>query len=289
MGRQSANGDEMNGDSWVGSLPSSEASAATDALSTPIPDFPEGVALIVGGSGGIGSAVARAFAVAGVPLAITFHHNEQAAEAVAGDIRNGGGLCSVHRVALDEPDAVKACIDELAAACGPLHTIVHAAGTHIDQPYISQLEPEQWRNTMDWDVNGFFHLVHTALPHLRKSRGSIVFISSAGLKRFPPGDVLSVAPKAAIEALMRGIAREEGRYGVRANSVAVGVVDAGMFPKLVERGELSQEWIDAALRNTPLRRFGTPEEIAHATVFLASSRARYITGQTLFVDGGYTL
>ena len=142
---------------------------------------------------------------------------------------------------------------------------------------------------MDWDVNGFFHVIHAALPHLRDSQGSIVFVSSAGLKRFPPGDVLSVAPKGAIEALMRGIAREEGRYGVRANNVAVGVVDAGMFPKLVERGELTQEWIDAATRNTPLRRFGTPGEIADAAVFLASARARYITGQTLFVDGGYTL
>jgi NAD(P)-dependent dehydrogenase (short-subunit alcohol dehydrogenase family) len=101
--------------------------------------------------------------------------------------------------------------------------------------------------------------------------------------------VLSVAPKGAIEALLRGIAREEGRNGVRANAVAVGVVDAGMFPKLVERGELSQQWIDAAIRNTPLRRFGKPQDIADAAVFLASSRARYITGQTLFVDGGYTL
>jgi NAD(P)-dependent dehydrogenase (short-subunit alcohol dehydrogenase family) len=98
-----------------------------------------------------------------------------------------------------------------------------------------------------------------------------------------------VAPKGAIEALMRGIAREEGRFGVRANNVAVGVVDAGMFPKLVERGELSQAWIDAAMRNTPLRRFGTPDEIADAVVFLASKQAKYITGQTLFVDGGYTL
>jgi NAD(P)-dependent dehydrogenase (short-subunit alcohol dehydrogenase family) len=142
---------------------------------------------------------------------------------------------------------------------------------------------------MEWDANGFFHVAHAALPHLRKSQGSIVFVSSAGLKRFPPGDVLSVAPKGAIEALLRGIAREEGRYGVRANSVAVGVVDAGMFPKLVERGELSQEWIDAAMRNTPLRRFATPSEIADAVVFLASEQARYITGQTLFVDGGYTL
>ncbi|MGB5375005.1 MAG: SDR family oxidoreductase [Polyangiales bacterium] len=252
-------------------------------------DFPQGVALVVGGSGGIGSAIARGFAEAGVPLAITYRHHEDAAVAVAEKIRAEGGLCSVHPIELGNLDSVKACLDELGEEHGTVHTVAHAAGTHIDQPYISQLTPEQWRNTMDWDVNGFFHVAHAALPHLRKSQGSIVFISSAGLKRFPPGDVLSVAPKGAIEALMRGIAREEGRNGVRANIVSVGVVDAGMFPKLVERGELSQEWIDAATRNTPLRRFGTPEEVADAAVFLASSRARYITGQTIFVDGGYTL
>lgn len=254
-----------------------------------MPDFPEGVALVVGGSGGIGSAIARGFAASKVTLAITYRHNEAAANAVAEEIRNGGGVCSVHRVELGDLESVKACLDELADEHGHIHTIAHAAGSHIDQPYVSKVTPDQWRDTMDWDVNGFFHVAHTALPHLRKSQGSIVFVSSAGLKRHPPGDVLSVAPKAAIEALIRGIAREEGRNGVRANNVAVGVVDAGMFPKLVERGELSQEWIDAATRNTPLRRFGTPDEIADAAVFLASDRARYITGQTLFVDGGYTL
>ena len=252
-------------------------------------DFPEGVALVVGGSGGIGSAIARGFAAADVTLGITYRHNKEAADAVADEIRNGGGTCSVHQVSLGDLESVKACIEELVDEHGQIHTIAHAAGTHIDQPYVSRVTPEQWRNTMDWDVNGFFHVAHAALPHLRESHGSIVFVSSAGLKRFPPGDVLSVAPKGAIEALIRGIAREEGRYGVRANNVAVGVVDAGMFPKLVERGELSQEWIDAATRNTPLRRFGKPSEIADAAVFLASSRARYITGQTLFVDGGYTL
>jgi NAD(P)-dependent dehydrogenase (short-subunit alcohol dehydrogenase family) len=252
-------------------------------------DFPKGVALVVGGSGGIGSAIARGFAAEGVTLGITYRHRKAAADTVAEEIRDGGGTCSAHQVDLGELQSVKACLDQLVAEHGQIHTIAHAAGTHIDQPYVSQLTPEQWRNTMDWDVNGFFHMVHAALPHLRKSQGSIVFVSSAGLKRFPPGDVLSVAPKGAIEALVRGIAREEGRYGIRANNVAVGVVDAGMFPKLVERGELSQEWIDAAMCNTPLRRFGTPEEIADAAVFLASSRARYITGQTLFVDGGYTL
>lgn len=254
-----------------------------------MPDFPSGVALVVGGSGGIGSAVARGLAARGVALGITYRRNQDAAEEIARGIRADGGSCSVHRVDLGDVESVRGCLAELATEHGHIHTVAHAAGTHIDQPYVSQVTPEQWRNTMDWDVNGFFHVVHAALPHLRESQGSIVFISSSGLRRFPPGDVLSVAPKGAIEALMRGIAREEGRYGVRANNVAVGVVDAGMFPKLVERGELSQEWIDAAMRNTPLRRFGTPEEIADAVAFLASNQAKYITGQTLFVDGGYTL
>ncbi len=252
-------------------------------------EFPEGVALVVGGSGGIGSAIARALAERGVALAITYRSNEAAAENLAKEIRATGGACSVHGVSLGDLESVARCLDSLVAEHGSIHTIVHAAGTYIDQPYVSQVTPEQWRNTIDWDVNGFFHVVHAALPHLRKSKGSIVFISSAGLKRFPPGDVLSIAPKGANEALVHAIAREEGRYGVRANNIAVGVVDAGMFPKLVKSGELSQEWIDTATKSTPLRRFGTPQEVANAAVFLASSQAGYITGQTLFVDGGYTL
>lgn len=252
-------------------------------------EFPKGVALVVGGSGGIGSAIARGLAERGVALAITYRNNQGVAEEVAQDIRGAGGTCSTHAVSLGDLGSVTACLDALVTEHGSIHTIVHAAGTSIDQPFVSQVTPEQWRNTMDWDVNGFFHIVHAALPHLRESQGSLVLISSAGLKRFPPGDVLSIAPKGANEALVHAIAREEGRYGVRANNVAVGVVDAGMFPKLVERGELSQEWIDAATKNTPLRRFGKPEEIADAAAFLASSRAKYITGQTLFVDGGYTL
>jgi NAD(P)-dependent dehydrogenase (short-subunit alcohol dehydrogenase family) len=228
-------------------------------------------------------------AAAGSRIAITYRQNQDAARAVAQEIREHGGECSIHGVELGDLESVAACVEEVSKAHGPIHTIAHAAGTRIDQPYISELTPQQWSDTMNWDVNGFFHVAHAALPHLRNSRGSIVFVSSAGLRRFPPGDVLSVAPKAAIEALVRGIAREEGRYGVRANSVAVGVVDAGMFVELVDRGELSQTWLDAAIRNTPLRRFAKPEEVADAVVFLASSRASYVTGQTLFVDGGYTL
>ena len=97
-----------------------------------------------------------------------------------------------------------------------------------------------------------------------------------------------MAPKAAIEAVLRGIAKEEGRYGVRANAVAVGVVDAGIFHRL-QRTELAPEWIEAARDNAALGRFGTGAEIAEATVFLASQKASYVTGQTLYVDGGYSV
>ena len=112
-------------------------------------------------------------------------------------------------------------------------------------------------------------------------------ITSAGLNRHPQLDILSTAPKAGVEALLRGVAREEGRYGVRANSVAPGVIDAGLFPRIVER--VGQAYVDGAMHNTALRRFGTVADTANATVFLASSSANFISGHRLVVDGGYTV
>jgi NAD(P)-dependent dehydrogenase (short-subunit alcohol dehydrogenase family) len=126
-----------------------------------------------------------------------------------------------------------------------------------------------------------------ARPMPPETHGSIVAISTAGLGRFPPKDILSTAPKAAIEALISAIAREEGKHAIRANAVRVGVVDAGMFDRVKQ--QLAAEWLEAAKRNAALRRFGTAEEVANAVVFLASARASYITGQSLTVDGGYAV
>ncbi|KRP14237.1 MAG: hypothetical protein ABS18_04025 [SAR86 cluster bacterium BACL1 MAG-121001-bin56] len=142
---------------------------------------------------------------------------------------------------------------------------------------------------MDADVNGFFNLVKSGLPHLRASKGSMVFISSAGLFKYPPGDVLSVAPKATIEHLLKGIAKEEGKNGVRANSIALGVIDTGIFHRLREENNtfFDDAWHESVLNTLALKRFGYPEEVAHTAVFLASSKAGYITGHCLPVDGGY--
>jgi NAD(P)-dependent dehydrogenase (short-subunit alcohol dehydrogenase family) len=254
-----------------------------------VSDFNEGVALIVGGSGGIGSEIARALAEAGSDIAVTYRGNVTAAEEVAAEVRKLGRKASVHRMDLGDVTDVKRATEEALAIHGKLHTVVVAAGASIPQPRVHELDPETFRKVMDADVNGFFYVVHATLPKLRETGGSYVFMSSAGLDRFPPGDVLSVAPKGAIEALLRAIAREEGRFGVRANSVGIGVCDAGMFHRLVASGELDQAWIDASKKNIALRRFGSAREIADAAVFLASNRARYVTGQRLMVDGGYAI
>ncbi len=253
-------------------------------------DFPEGAALVVGASGGVGRAVALAIAGRGSNVALTFRGNEASAEETAGVIRALGRRASVHRLAVEDLGAVREAIEGVVATHGRLHTVVHAAGSNIDQPYFSQVEPDAFRAVMNADVNGFFHVAHTALPYLKAGGGgSFVFVSSAGLRRFPPGDTLSVAPKAAIEALLQGIAREEGRFGIRANSVLLGIVDVGIFHRLVANGQLDEDYLAASRKNIALRRFGSAEEVAEAVCFLASNRASYITGQQLVLDGGYSI
>jgi NAD(P)-dependent dehydrogenase (short-subunit alcohol dehydrogenase family) len=252
------------------------------------PDFPPGGAVVFGGSGGVGRAICVRLAEAGSDVALTYRSNAAVGEEVAASIRATGRRGEAHPVAAGDEGAMNALLEGAAARFGGVHTVVYAAGSDIPMRFVSEVSRSDWRDVMDADANGFFDLVRAALPHLRASRGSIVAVTSAGLYRFPSRDVLSVAPKAAIEALVRAIAKEEGRFGVRANAVALGVIEAGIFARLSGR-ELGKDWIEAAHRNTPLRRFGTAGEVADAVRFLSSSRASYVTGQTLVLDGGYSL
>ena len=248
--------------------------------------------LVVGASGGVGRACALAAADAGYDLALTYRGNEAAVRELAEAARARGVDATIHRVDLADRASVDALFADLAASQPdgpPVVGIVHAAGSRIEQPYVSRTDPDDWKRVIDADVNGFFHVVHAGLPTLRAHRGSLVFVSSAGIGRHPPGDILSVAPKAACEALVRAVAREEGRYGVRANSVRLGIIDTGMFPDLVASGELDADYLAAATRNTPLRRYGTAEEVAGVVLFLLSSAASYVTGQAIALDGGYSI
>lgn len=250
-------------------------------------DFPSGYALVIGGSGGIGQAVALALAAAGSDVVVTYRGNRAAAEAVVAKVVALGRKGLTFALTSQDSRQVAEVFAEIRKA-GPIHSLINAAGASIPMEWISKITPAEWAEVINSDVNGVYNVVHAALPHLRESKGAIVQVSSAGLRRYPTRDVLSVAPKAAIEALLQGVAREEGRFGVRANSVGVGVVEAGMFLRLKE-SHINQEWLDAAKNNAALKRFGSAEEVANAVVFLASRRASYITGQFIAVDGGYTV
>ena len=249
-----------------------------------------GVALVTGGSGGLGSAVALLLARRGADVAITYHNNADRAAEVVAAIEATGRRGSAHRLDATDADGAAALVETVAAegaAGGGLHTLVHAAGPLIPQRHLSRISPDQLTPQMTEEIAGFFNVAQPTLPHLRRSRGSIVAVTTAATRRFPVRDGLSAAGKGAVEQLCLGLAAEEGRFGIRVNCVGPGMTTAGMAEQLTASGDLAEADFAAATANIPLRRFGDAADIAEAVCFLASSRAGYISGQHLAVDGGY--
>lgn len=250
--------------------------------------FPEGATLVFGATGGIGRVVALEFARAGSDVAIIWRSKREAAESLAREIESLGRRASIHACDVTDTAAVDAATTDAAAAHGRVHTMVWGAGPLADQVYLAETSDAQWRRAIDVEVHGFFNAGRAVVAHMRGAGGgSIVHLGSAGDLRWPDKDGLSVAPKAANEALVKGFAREEGRYGIRANTVLVGVIEAGMFLELTRQGVFDEEWTREVHKNLALKRWGQPEEIGYAAVFLASSRAAYVTGQQIAVAGGY--
>ncbi len=251
-------------------------------------DFPEGVAVVIGGSGGTGHATCKRLAEYGTDVALSYHANLAKAEAAAQAVEAAGQKSHIGKLDLTQYQQVLDFFDQVAATFPRIHTVVFATGADISMSYTAQVELDEWRATIDSDLMGFIHVVKAALPMLRAGGGgSIVAMSSAGVRRHPPLDILSVVPKAGIEAVVRGLAREEGRFGIRANAVGLGVIDAGLLHRLAER--VTPAFLDAMKQNTALKRFGTAQEAADAAVFLASNRATFITGHSLTIDGGYSV
>ncbi len=251
-------------------------------------NFNNGCVLIVGGSGGIGSLCAQEFANSGANVAITYYKNEQAAIDIANEI---SAEVKIYQLDNSDPKSVEDTFKKVIKEHGSINTLVNAAGFDIPQKFIGEIDIDLWKGVIDADINGFFNLIKSGLPYLRDSQGSIVFISSAGLFKYPPGDILSVAPKATIEHVLKGIAKEEGKNGIRANSIALGVIDTGIFHRLREENNtfFDDAWHEAVMNTLAIKRFGFPKEVANTAVFLASSRAGYITGHCIPVDGGYHL
>ncbi|HEX2885458.1 SDR family NAD(P)-dependent oxidoreductase [Vineibacter terrae] len=248
-----------------------------------------GVAIVAGGSGGIGAAVCRRLAEAGADIALTYHRNRDKALDAQRSVEAAGRRASITPVDLADAGAVQRFVTDTAAAFGAVHTVVYAAGPYIDMRHVSRLDPDLFRRTLGTDVFGCYNLVHAALPALRQTRGAIVAAATPAMRRALPRDVLSAAPKAAIEAVIRNTAVEEGRHGVRANCVGVGLLSDGMYHQLRATGDFDESFMAQATASLPLRRIGTAQDIAEAVAFLASDRAAFITGQTLMVDGGFSL
>jgi 3-oxoacyl-[acyl-carrier protein] reductase len=242
-------------------------------------------AVVVGGSRGIGRAVCKALAELVPNVAIIYRENVEAAESTARMVEEAGSTPLLLRADVRDPHAIQASIQQAHTHAGAIEILVHAAGGLSSWKSIRELTYQEWADLIDIDLNGFFNVANSVLKimHAQK-RGSIVAISSIAARSCPPRSAQTAAAKAGLEAMIRIIAREEGKYGIRANAVSVGLTETDMGQDAIRHwGEaMTKKVID----QSALGRIGTPEEIARVVAFLASERASYVTGRILSVDGG---
>lgn len=248
-----------------------------------------GVVLVTGGTGAIGSAVCQLLAASGHNVAFTYRKSLEASNHLLAEIRATGSSALSRALELTNAGEVASFVDEVSKKLGPISSFVHAGGPFVSQHFVSHVEPGQMSRHLEDEVIGFFHVARACLSQLRANHGSIVAVTTVATRRFPKRDVLSSAPKAAIEALVRAIASEEGRFGVRANCVGPGILSEGMAMELIESDQFDEAARERALDAIPLHRFGTALDVAQLVSFLVSERSTYISGQMIDVDGGYAL
>jgi 3-oxoacyl-[acyl-carrier protein] reductase len=228
-------------------------------------------ALVTGGSRGIGRAIALELARAGADVTLSYQSGKDEAEAVAAEAG-----CQAVAADVTDPDQVKALVE----AAGDLDILVNNAGVTRDG-LIARMSDDDWRVVIETNLTGVFHTCRAVARGMMKRRaGSIVNISSIVGVHGNPGQTNYAASKAGIIGFTKSFARELGNRGVRANVVAPGYIDTRLTQAIGE------EMRELMLANTPLGRFGKPEDVARAVRFLCSEEASYITGEVLLVDGG---
>jgi len=248
-------------------------------------------ALVAGGTGAIGAETSRQLAAAGWNVALTYRSRREVAKEVQRELEALGAETALHQLDLKDDAAAASTVTAVAdrSGGGGLKGVVYAAGPHITMNHVSTTTSAGFRDQLEQDGVGCFNLLQPSLFPLRKSSGSIVAIVTPALRRFVARDLMSTVPKAVVQEVVRAIAKEEGRYGIRANAVGVGLIAEGMLGELVARGDMNDKFLETTLEVVPLQRLGSAAEVAAAAVFLLSDKAGYISGQTLHVDGGFSV
>jgi 3-oxoacyl-[acyl-carrier protein] reductase len=234
-------------------------------------------ALVTGGSGGIGAAIARRLAREGLHVVVHAHRNRDAADQVAEDIVNDGG--SAETVTFDVADAAaSAQALEGLLESGPIQVLVNNAGIHADAP-LAGMSPEQWHRVVDVTLHGFYHVTQPLLlPMLRTRWGRIISISSIAGVIGNRGQANYAAAKAGLHGASKSLALEIASRGVTVNVVAPGIITTPMAEQAFSKEQIEQL--------VPVKRAGTPDEVASLVGYLASPEAGYITGQVLSINGG---
>ena len=247
------------------------------------------VALVTGSGRNIGRAIALAFADEGARVAVNGLQNRANVEEVAKLIEDRGGRAYPVLADVSDPDQVDRMMDEVSAALGPVDVLVSNAAVRPHKP-LTEFTNTEWRLVIGVDLDATFYLSRAVLPHMVEAgAGSIIAISGMAAFGVRKDSAAVAAAKAGIIGLMRGIAFDYGRLGVRANVVAPGSIDTDRYdqhayaagqPAVLVPDDLSRR------QNIPMARLGNPEEVAAACVFLASDDGGYTTGHTLHVGGG---
>ena len=236
------------------------------------------VALVTGGSRGIGAAIAKRLAADGASVAITYTKGADAATSVVKAIEGNGGKAIAIQADATDADAVKAAVEKTVATFKRLDILVNNAGTAIPKPF-EETTLEELDRVLNINIRGVFVTTQAALKHL-KSGGRIIMIGSCvGEHMLAPGLTPYSATKGAVKMFTQGLSREVGPRGITVNNVQPGPIDTDLNPA-------SSDWATSQKALTALNRYGTVDEVAALVAFVASPESSYITGANLTVDGG---